>query len=172
MPEIIADAGDPAANSYLTLEEADELMDSVLEWKAWADFEDDDRARILISGSRLIDQYKPWGPKSDPEQRMAFPTDKDPDGSGGFKVFDEVKNALIEYCRHMSRGDLLELKRLQAEGVTNSSTLGQSTTLSEDRSELPAGARRELDKAWTRHNSPQGGNGYPYEEKDCGSIFG
>ena len=153
MPEINATAQDPEANSYLTLEDAGQEMDTYLHAGEWQELEEEQQQRILVVGTRLIDQYKAWGPKSDADQALSFPTKKDVNADG-FVVPAEVKRALLEYCDFMAAGDLDHLKRLQAEGVTNASILGQSTTMTEDRSGLPAGARRELDKIWLGYNAP------------------
>lgn len=151
MPEINATAQDPEANSYLTLEEADAAMDSFLNAEAWQDFDEPVRERLLINGSRLINQRYPWPPKFDADQAMAFPTAIETDGA----VPAEIRRALLEYLDFMAAGDLDHLKRLQAEGVTNVSQLGQSATVEKDESGLPAGARKELDKLWTKYNAPR-----------------
>jgi hypothetical protein len=151
MPEINATAQDPAANSYLTLEEADQGMDSFLHAQEWQELEEATRERLLIRGSALIDQYQAWPPKFDVDQSMAFPTSIETDGV----LPAEAKKALLEYCDMMAAGDIDHLKRLQAEGVTNASMLGQNATMDKDLSGLPAGARKELEKLWTKYNAPR-----------------
>lgn len=151
MPEINATAQDSAANSYLTLDEANEGMDSYLHAVEWQDLEEDTRARLLIVGSRLIDQCYSYPPKFLSTQSLAFPTSIETDGA----VPAEVKRALLEYCDFMAAGDLDHLKRLQAEGVTNMSLRGQNASLEKDQSGLPAGSRRELEKLWTKYNAPR-----------------
>jgi len=172
MPDIVATVADPEANSYLEFEDANDKMDSYLHAEEWASIDESQRMRILITGTRLIDQYQAWGPKSDLTQALSFPTRKDFDADGNPAIPAEVKRALLEYCDYMAAGDLDHLKKLQAEGVTNSSMLGQNATFGADKSQLPAATRKELDKVWLRHNSPTVVLQSPYETPDCGSIFG
>jgi len=172
MPELVATPADPDANSYLTLDEANEAMDGYLSATLWLNLEDSQRERLLLTGTRLIDAYKPWGPKSDPDQALSFPTANDKDTDGSFIIPPEAKKALLEYCEMMANGDIDHLKKLQAEGVTSMSMLGQNANVSKDESQLPALARKELDKLWARMGSPRLKNSAPYETPDRNSIFG
>lgn len=139
-------AGDPAANSYLTLTEADERMHEFEHFDAWDALDEDDQARLLVTGTRLIDRYgMGWGEPFDADQRLAFPRKIDGEGV----IPDGVKRALLEFVDFRMKdedGSLNALKELQAEGVTSMSELGQSSNFEKDHSELPAGARRELDR--------------------------
>ncbi len=145
-PEFLnATASDPAANSYMTLTEADERMSEFEAFDAWDALEEDDQARMLIRGTRLIDQFHGWGAGLEEDQRLAFPRLIDMNGD----IPDGVKRALLEYVDFRLKdedGSLNELKDLQAEGVTQQSMLGQSTSFEKDDSQLPAGARKELER--------------------------
>ncbi len=143
MPDIVATVGDPAANSYLSLEDADQAMDSYPNVAAWLEFEDEVRKRLLIKWTRIIDRFKEWLPATT-TQALAFPTKKDAVGV----IPKKTINALLECLDFESAGEMLSLKKLQAEGVTNRSILGQSSTFKEDRSELPAAAQKELMILW------------------------
>jgi hypothetical protein len=150
MPDIVATIGDPAANSYLSLADADKAMDGFPNALAWLNLDEATRQRHLLDGSRRIDRFKAWIPKQDPAQALAFPTKKDPTG----ELPPEVPNALLEFLDFQASGEMASIKRLQAEGVTNRSIMGQSTTFKADASQLPAGARNELEKLWRLYSSP------------------
>jgi hypothetical protein len=168
---LIATAGAEDANSYLTLEEANERMNEFESFDAWDALEDDVQARLLIKAARIVDRYRPWGKRHDDNQRLAFPREIDGDGI----IPDAVKRAVLEYVDFRlldSDGSLNSLKDLQAEGVTQQSILGQSTSFEKETSQLPAGARRELDKLGT-----YGGLGTTNRPYHCGEggdspIFG
>lgn len=133
------------ANSYLTLEEANERMNEFESFDAWDELDEDDQARMLIRGTRLIDAYCSAGTAFSETQRLSFPRAIDETG----EIPDAVKVALLEYVDFRLRdddGSMNALKDLQAEGVTSQSMLGQSTQMDKDGSQLPAGARKQLDK--------------------------
>ena len=168
---LIATPGAADANSYLTLTEADERMQEFESFDAWDALDEEDQARLLIKASRLADRYRPWGERFDEDQRLAFPRKIDGEGV----IPDALKVAVLEYVDFRVKdgdGSLNSLKDLQAEGVTQQSILGQSTSFEKDASGLPAAARRELDKLGT-----YGGHGTenrPYHSCEGGNeaIFG
>lgn len=142
---------DPEANSYLTLEEADAMMAGYLSADAWDALQSesgegtgaDVKRRLLATATRLVDRYRPLPPKQKTDQALAFPTSKDPQE----QIPRAPKVAACEWIdAYLQSPDFLALKRLQAEGVTNLSQLGQSSSFKEDASMLPGGARRELDQ--------------------------
>ncbi len=156
-----------SSNSYLTLEEASERMNEFESFDAWDEMEEDDQARLLIRGTRLIDAYGcGWGTRYSETQRLAFPREIDETG----EIPDEVKVALLEYVDFRLRdgdGSMNALKDLQAEGVTSQSILGQSTQMNSDESQLPAGARKPLDKI-----GMYGGGGVRNRKRGDGKLFG
>lgn len=143
---------DPEANSYLTLEEADTLMDGFLSAEKWDALQSESgestgqtvRMRLLRHATRLVDIYRALPPRQQAAQALAFPTSKDP----AEEIPRAVKMAVCQWIdAYLENGpDFQTLKRLQAEGVTSLSQLGQSSSFKEDASLLPAGARRELDR--------------------------
>ena len=165
-----ATASDPAANSYMTLTEADERMAEFEAFDAWDALEEDDQARMLIRGTRLIDQFHGWGTRFEEDQRLAFPRLIDVNGD----IPDGVKRALLEYVDFRLKdedGSLNGLKDLQAEGVTQQSMLGQSTSFEKDGSQLPAGVRKELERLASTHGHVEN---RPYHCGEGGdeAIFG
>jgi len=149
MPDIVATVGDPAANSYLSLEDADAKMDGFPNGPAWENLDDATRQRFLLKWTRIIDRFKGWTPQT-ATQALAFPSSKDPVGV----IPAQVVNALLECLDFEASGELSSLKKLQAEGVTNRSIMGQSSTFKADPSQLPAGARNELEKLWRLYSGP------------------
>ena len=168
MADLIATPSDPKANSYLTIAEADELFDAFDQGDKWDDLDEDAKARLLLQGARKVDQYKAWGPPKVDGQRLAFPRQWDVENT----IPDGVKTAVMEYANFKLEGSMEPLKKLQEEGATSASILGQSTTFKEDASGLPAGSRRELDKLWNS-TWPVGRVGRNYNgSDDRESIFG
>lgn len=140
----------PNATAYLTAADADPLMRSFSpavtdKWDAVPDIKNHDW--ILMRAAVLIDAYADWGPIKDDLQALAFPRTVD-------KVLvipKEVKQATVEFVAHILEGEMDPIKKLQSEGVTSASILGQSTSFVEDRTDLqrlrqqlPAGARAQL----------------------------
>ncbi|MGH9462004.1 MAG: DnaT-like ssDNA-binding protein [Vicinamibacteria bacterium] len=167
--------GDEAANSYLTLTEADERMSEFESFDAWDELDEDDQARLLIRGTRLIDRYGGWGAPLDENQRLAFPRSIDEDDEGNGVIPDGLKRALLEYVDFRLQdedGARKALKDLQAEGVTSTSMLGQSSTFEKDESELPAGARRELDRLKNRVGTDVANRPYVEGGDETETFFG
>lgn len=141
---LVATPSDPAANSYCTLEEMSQLLNGVSAKLSdkWIDLPSADQARLLLEGTRLIDQYKIWGPPKVATQGLCFPRKIDK-----ADVIDtRVQRALMEYVKYRVDGKMVPIKNLQKEGVVQSAVLSQSSSLQADMSELPAGSRRELNK--------------------------
>lgn len=164
MVTVNAVPSDPAANSYLTLDEADSLFDGFSAKDQWDELDPDDQSQLLLEGTRLIDSYRRWGPVRVDGQRLAFPRVMDKEAV----IPENVRLALVEFLNYKVDGQLEPLKKLQAEGVTSASVLGQSSNFREDPSRLPAPARNMLDELWFSHwpkatGSPDG--------SDC-SFFG
>jgi hypothetical protein len=146
-----ATPSDPEANSYLTVDEASELMNGFLTADRWDALRPESseqtgqtiRERLLRTAARLVDRYRPLPPKALSTQALAWPTSKDAAG----EIPRAVKVAVAEWIdAYLQSADFLALKRLQAEGVTSMSQLGQSSSFEKETSGLPGGARRELDR--------------------------
>lgn len=177
MPSIDATVSGLAANSYLTLEEADERMSEFVHHAKWDELKDkEDQKVLLIRAARMVDRYKSWPPGAAVGQARAFPTTKDKPGA----IPAPVKTAVLEIVDHLLDGSLEPLKRLQAEGVTSMSILGQSVGVSDfatapmDRSQLPAPARQELERLWSSYQTPivQGRAYDGSDDPDGESLFG
>lgn len=178
MPDIDATVSGPTANSYLTLEEADERMIEFVHHAKWDELKkgNADREVLLIRAARMIDRYKAWPPRPVEGQARAFPTTKDRPGV----IPEQVKTAVLEIIDHLLDGSLVPLKRLQAEGVTSMSILGQSVNVSDfatspmDRTQIPAPARLELDRLWASYQTPivQGRAYDGSDDEDGSSLFG
>ncbi len=172
--DIDATPSGASANSYLTLDAADELMEGCPDaLDAWDDLEEDRRVGLLVRGTRLIDRYRDWGPPKVAGQRLRFPRGVDKTG----EIPLPVQNALIEFCAFQLADDAPALKQLQAEGVSTVSVLGQSMAFTgpggaPDTSELPAGARRELDSLVPTVNAAGVVARALDGSSDPGSIFG
>lgn len=176
-----ATPGDAAANSYCTIERMYELtlgISSKLSDK-WNALEAEDQARLLIEGTRLIDQFRNWGVPYSVDQALAFPRKIDQrkiDGVMTPIIDRRVENALLEYVKYRCDGKMVAAKNLQKEGITAQTIGGQTASMRPDISELPAGTKRELFRIirsyWT---SARGNRSYGREDhrtQSDGSLFG
>ncbi len=177
MAELNATMSDPGQNSYLTVEQADDRFDAYLNQDAWDDLgaDPDQQSKILMRGSLLIDAYAPsWGEPAVQGQGLAFPR-KAIDGVDGptpsYAIPEEVFRALMAYADYIAEDKLVGLKKLQAEGVKSASLLQQNATFDPDQSELPASARKELDKLLAKR-APQVFTRLPDGSSDPNSFFG
>jgi hypothetical protein len=136
------------SNSYLTVEEADSLIDAYKNDDLWDALDDDEKERILMRLTRRIDSYRPWGVKDEEGQALCFPRTCD----GGL-LPSALKAALMETVDAELSGEREQLKAMQSEGVTSANLVGQSLTFGSDPSELPAAARRLLDKLFAAGSS-------------------
>lgn len=151
--ELNAIPGDPEANSYMTLAEADARMDGYLSAELWDALKSEGgeatgktiRERLLMTAARLVDRYRPTPPKWISTQRLMWPTEKDnPAGT----IPDAIKDSVCEWIEAYLQGGprFQALKRFQAEGITSMSQLGQSSSFEKDLSMLPGGARLLIDR--------------------------
>lgn len=164
---LIATPAAADANSYLTLEEADEIMDAMPHLDEWGGLDDDEQARILIRGTRLIDGYKPWGVKYSADQALRFPRKID-----GGNLTQELKLALAEFADAVAADEVMRLKTMQAEGVVSTSVLGQSLGMDgRDESRLPAGTRVLLDRLYEAATVPRCFDRHGHAAKKTRSHF-
>jgi len=169
--ELDATVSGTSANSYLTVQEADDAMDAYFSVDRWEDLDQDKKAQLLMVGTRLIDSYSTWSDPAVAGQALAFPRSLDGPKGGPFTIRREVKRALLAFIDYFLEDQVVGLKRLQAEGVTSASILGQNASFDADVSELPGAARRELDQLKAMvpplfKNRPYDGSG------DSESLFG
>lgn len=74
MPTVISIVGDPTANSYVTVAEADSYFSDSFGRSLWAQTSSGDREAAVITASRYLDQYMTWmGHRSTSEQAMEWP---------------------------------------------------------------------------------------------------
>lgn len=142
------------ANSYLSIAEADEMIQAFppkIEDK-WNELDEGDDAQLLIEASRMVDGYRGengdnagWAPPKVSGQALAFPRVCD-DG-----IPAEVKTAVMEYVAYRLDGRKVQIKEAQEEGVTSAGIMGQSMALGTDKSGMPAGARRQLNRLADRY---------------------
>lgn len=129
MPDTPIKPPAPGANSYATIAEADAYLDNSIRATAWATVLDDDKARALITATRLIDKQCLCGDQTDPDQPLHFPATGVVDHEGDEVPDDEVPlgitNATIELAFELSQNPSLEsssntgsnTKRLKAGSV-------------------------------------------------------
>lgn len=176
MAELDATLGGSAANSYLSLDEADDLMELSLQSDAWENLQEDNedlsgmKAKLLAAGTKRIDQYSTWGEPAIVGQRLAFPSLLFCDKTTPL-IPDEVKRALIAFVEFMLEDELVGLKKLQGEGVRSASILQQNASFDPDLSGLPAESRRELENLLQKI-PPRVTNHTPDGMTDPQSFFG
>lgn len=179
---LVATPADPAANSYCTVLRMYELMKGVSSKLSddWNKLETEEQARLCIEGSRLIDQFRNWGVPLVKTQGLSFPRAGECPVSAPV-IPKGIERALLEYVKYRVDGDMVGIKQLQKEGVTQSAVLSQSSTIMHDPTELPAGTKRELLKiaraTWThpksaRCNNLQNGSELDQQQASDGSLFG
>lgn len=174
---LVATPSDPAANSYCTVSRMYELMKGVSTKlsEKWNALETEEQARLLIEGSRLIDQFRSWGVPKVATQGLSFPRKLD-----AADVIDpRVERALLEYAKYRVDGKQVAIKNLQKEGISSQNIGGQSATLRSDQTELPAGTKRELLKIARGYfgmgASARKNRSYGCEDRNTteeGSLFG
>ena len=111
--DVIVDAtvGGADSNSYITVEEADQYFGNAFGKSAWGSASGDDKARLVITSSRYLDQYLDWyGEKSNPEQAMDWPRSGVYSGSSivdSSTIPNRVRYAACELAYHLlQNGDL------------------------------------------------------------------
>lgn len=93
MPTMNTEKGDPLANSYVTLLEADQYFDNYINTDDWMSLTNDDKMRYLITGSRRIDELPVQYSKKSTTQGLKFPINNtsDPNDDG----YDNAKRATL-----------------------------------------------------------------------------
>lgn len=76
MPTVDATPGSITANSYVTVAEANSYFDGSYGRPLWTAASEDEKASLVISASRYLDQMMTWiGTPTNPEQSMWWPCD-------------------------------------------------------------------------------------------------
>lgn len=141
---LIVTISDPAAEAYLSLADVRKRLNGFSKpvQDKWDEASDEKNWEwLLIRGAVLIDQYADWGPLKVATQKLRFPRAAD----SATAIPERVLQAVAEFVAFQLDGAMVGVKKLQEEGVETASILGQSQSFAEERSGLPAGARRELD---------------------------
>ena len=97
MPTFDATKSGPNANSYATVDEADDYFEFEYGADEWNSLDDDTKERLLVTATRMINRFKPLYDKLDENQSLNFPMDVSPDG------FDIAKEACIIQAIHLHR---------------------------------------------------------------------
>ena len=127
MPTIDSTMSGPDANCYCTLEEADEFLDEIYGAEEWLSATEEDRQRLLISATKVIESLPVMYDSYDEDQALWFPivnTD-DPEYDG----FAEAAEAVIWQALYMLKThDEVEDGRVNSiQGVKSDSSGGVST---------------------------------------------
>ena len=102
---LVATAGSSSANSYATVSEGDTYHDNHLYASTWTSATDANKEKALIMATRILDEKMDWvGTKTTQDQALAW-------GREGVEydsypivstiVPDQIKNATIEFARHL-----------------------------------------------------------------------
>lgn len=99
---INAEAGSSTANSYVTLNEAIEYMDTRLHKTSWLSAGTEDKKRALVWATRLLDDQVAWkGIKSSDTQALRWPREycpeRDSTTGGGYEDFDSGVGNMTRY---------------------------------------------------------------------------
>jgi len=115
MANFNATKGSPTANSYATVDEADEYLENEYGADEWAPLNTSDsrvseamhpissglpdevKEKLLVTATRMIERLKPKYKKFDKSQSLNFPMSVSPDG------FDIAKEATIIQAMHLYR---------------------------------------------------------------------
>jgi hypothetical protein len=72
-PAIVATAGDPSANSYLSIAEADIIADGMIGDQAWSTATSDTKSRALITATNGMETLKYVGTRTNTTQVLSWP---------------------------------------------------------------------------------------------------
>ncbi len=118
MPTVVATVGSASANSFVTVAETDTYCDARMNATAWADAEDDDKARAVIDATREL-SAKAWvGTRASSTQKLSWPRSFaiNPDVSWASWAYydsttipDRVKDATCELAFLLLNGDASDI---------------------------------------------------------------
>ena len=114
---MIYTSGDPAADSYVSLAEADAYFASRVGASAWDPLSPGDKEKALLHACREMESFNYKEPKRTVAQALSFPTWRD------VSVPARVKWAQCEQALHVSQnastGGRSKAQQLAAQGVTS-----------------------------------------------------
>lgn len=94
MPTVIATVGAANSNSYVTVVEADAYFGDSFGKGLWATASQTDREALIITASRMLDQYILWiGEKTSEDQGMEWPRK-------GTKYADDIIPSKVKYATY------------------------------------------------------------------------
>lgn len=109
MPTIDATKGGESANAYATVEEADEFWDGFYS-SEWEEIDSDDKARLLITATRMIDGLSLLYSSAATSQALNFPLATNDESDDGF---EQARKACITQAYYLFKNlDVVQ------EGVT------------------------------------------------------
>lgn len=73
IPALNTTIGDAAANSYISVADAEAYMDSLLNASSWTGATSDDKTRSLLTAARRLDRENWLGTRATKTQRLAWP---------------------------------------------------------------------------------------------------
>ena len=117
-------------NSYITIQEADELIKGELSEKQWAALQENDKEGLLKAAARRIESLRFRGKKHSLFQEMSFPRDS------CSRVPEAVKLAQALEAAAAADSQAAARKKLQAEGVASISIGNASESYRESASSL------------------------------------
>ncbi len=122
MPVIKTTKGGADSNSYATTHEADQLIDTIFGTEDWDDMDGEDKARFLITATRMIDALTMTYAKASDTQSLCFPCQCDPDGH------DQAKQATIIQALYLYQhnAELLDARNNAIQGV-KAETIGPAS---------------------------------------------
>jgi hypothetical protein len=124
---IVLDAskGGAAANAYATIDEANAYLEAEYGAEEWADISPDDKAKLLVSATRMLDALPVRYGSIDPAQALSFPLlTNDPNIDG----FTEAKTAAIiqAFYIYQNNDGIKEAVQMGIQGV-KSETIGPTS---------------------------------------------
>jgi hypothetical protein len=93
MPVINAEKGGADANAYADVNEAGDYLDDIYGAEEWIQLEEDDKERLLIMASKMIDRLSIAYEKASDPQALKFPITDPSDGAND--GWDAVQEACI-----------------------------------------------------------------------------
>lgn len=103
---------DPGTNSYVTLVEADDYMEDVLNSDVWDSATDEVKGKALVTAWRLLEKQDWVGSKTNPVQPMEWPrkgvVDRDGNPVDDSTTPDDIKNGQIELAFALLKDEALQ----------------------------------------------------------------
>jgi hypothetical protein len=127
---VTATKGASDANSYATVAEADAYLDEIYGAEEWASLTDDNKGRLLISATKIIETLPVKYDKNADTQALKLPIDSD--GELDTDGFDEAKTACIvqAFFLLVNIDSLIEARNMAIQGIRQENLRGVSKSIS------------------------------------------